>query len=278
MQDLAGKVAVVTGGASGIGLAMARRFGQEGMRLVLADIERSPLEAAAAQLADAGHEVLAVPTDVSSPDSVAALAAVTFEQFGTAHLVCNNAGVGPPGGILETPLAEWRWIMDVNFWGVLHGVRTFVPRFVDQNEGHVVNTASVAGLLTQPGMAAYNVSKHGVVVLSESLLYEMEMLEARVGVSVVCPAWTRTAIHESDRNRAPGAEGAAGPVTERVRAAADRLYERSHRSPGEVAERVLEAVLEDRFYVITHPGVMPFVERRHEDIRLQRNPSVEQGL
>ncbi|MFQ5555794.1 MAG: SDR family NAD(P)-dependent oxidoreductase [Acidimicrobiia bacterium] len=278
MQDLKGKVAVVTGGASGIGLAMAERFGTEGMSVVLADIEHGPLERAEARLSQQGVAVLAVPTDVTSFDDVTALAAATLGRFGAAHIVCNNAGVGPAGAIGEMSLEEYRWIVEVNFWGVLHGVKAFLPHLLAAGEGHFVNTASVAGLLTQPGMSAYNVSKFGVVALSESLYYELAMLGANVGVSVVCPAWVRTRIHESERNRPGTAPGASGPVTDRVREAADKLMGSSRRSPDDVASLVVDAVRNNTFYVLTHKGILPFLRQRHEDVEELRNPSVEQGF
>lgn len=278
MHDLTGKVAVITGGAGGIGMAMAKRFAAEGMAIVLADIEAGSLESASAELAAAGAEVIGVVTDVTDADSVAALAAATYARYGAAHVLCNNAGVGPAGTVLDMPLEDFHWIIDVNLYGVLHGIKAFLPAMIDQGEGHIVNTASVAGLLTQPAMSAYNVSKHGVVVLSESLFYELQMMEVPVGVSVVCPAWVPTRIVESERNRPGGATIPTGPITDRVRASATRFMEASHRTVDEVADAVLDAIVEDRFYVITHPGIGPFIERRHEDIRLGRNPSVEQGL
>lgn len=278
MHDLTGKVAVITGGAGGIGMAMARRFAAESMAIVLADIEAGPLESAAAELASDGAEVIGVVTDVTNADSVAALAEATYARYGAAHVLCNNAGVGPAGTVLDMPLEDFHWIIDVNLYGVLHGIKAFLPAMIDQDEGHIVNTASVAGLLTQPAMSAYNISKHGVVVLSESLFYELQMMGVSVGVSVVCPAWVPTRIVESERNRPGGATLPTGPITDRVRASAQRFMEASHRTVDEVADAVFDAVVEDRFYVITHPGIGPFIERRHEDIRLGRNPSVEQGL
>ena len=277
MEDLAGKVAVITGGAGGIGTAMARRFGEAGMAIVLADVEQGPLESAAAELAADDIEVVGVVTDVTDPDSVAMLANATYERFGAAHVLCNNAGVGPAGAVLDMPLEDFAWIMNVNFYGVLYGIKAFLPGMLDQGEGHIVNTSSVAGLLTQPAMSAYNVSKHGVVVLSESLFYELEMMEAPVGVTVVCPAWVPTRIVASERNRPGGAVVPTGPITDRVRKSAERFMEASHRTADEVADAVLDAVRENRFYVVTHPGIMPFVARRPEAIQRGRKPSVEPG-
>jgi NAD(P)-dependent dehydrogenase (short-subunit alcohol dehydrogenase family) len=278
VDDFNGRVAVVTGAAGGIGLAMAQRFARAGMMLVLADIEEPELEAAATAVGSSGGDVLAVPTDVTSQEQVGALAAAALDRFGRVDVVCNNAGVGPLGGVTEMSLEDYRWIVDVNFWGVLHGVRAFLPHLVERDDGHIVNTASVAGLLTQPGASAYNVSKFAVVALSESLYYELRLTGSQVGVSVVCPATIRTRIFSSERNRPAGIAPPEGPITERAQRAMTALAAASHRGPDEVAEKVLAAIRDDRFYVLTHPGILPFVRRRHEDIEAQRNPSVEQGF
>ena len=277
MQELNGKVAVITGEASGIGLAIAHRFGMEGMALAIADVEADPLERAADELREAGVNVLAQQTDVTIPEQLEELAAAVLHRFGRVHVVCNNAGVGPLGGVGEMSLAEFRWIIDVNFWGVLHGIKTFLPHLEGQG-GHFVNTSSVSGLITQPGAAAYNVSKFGVIALSESLYYELKMTGSPIGVSVVCPATIRTAIIHSERDRPPGIEGSSGPITDRVQQVMSSLTQASHRGPDEVAQKVLHAIKENDFYVLTHPGIMPFVKHRHEDIELARNPSVEQGF
>ena len=207
MEELSGKVAVITGGASGIGLAMAHRFGAEGMAVAVADIEPDALDAAGVELRDAGVEVLTLPTDVTSPEQVQALAAAVIDHFGKVHVVCNNAGVGVFGGVTETSLEGFAWVVDVNFWGVLYGIRAFLPHLQAAGEGHIVNTASVSGLLTQPGAAAYNVSKFGVVALSEALYYELEMTSSPVGVTVVCPGTVDTNIFDSARNRPAALKG-----------------------------------------------------------------------
>lgn len=276
MEHLAGKVAVITGGASGIGLAMARRFGAAGMALVIADIEPGPLDAAEAALRGEGLEVLAVQTDVADPFQVNALAAAALERFGIVNVVCNNAGVGGGGGILETSLEDWHWVLGVNLYGVVHGLRAFLPHMIEHGDGHVVNTASVTGLVSTPGMADYNVSKHGVVTLSETLFYELEMMSSTIGVTVVCPAWVRTRIADSDRNR-PGGRAELGPIGQRLRDTVAGLTE-GGRSPEEVAEQVHDAVIENRFYVLTHKGMLPFIKARHDDIADLPNPSVEQGV
>jgi NAD(P)-dependent dehydrogenase (short-subunit alcohol dehydrogenase family) len=248
------------------------------MSVAIADLDREALETAGAGLAGAGVDALAVPCDVRVEDDVAQLAVAVVERFGTAHVVCNNAGVAPFGGVTEMTVAEYRWVLDVNFFGVLHGVRSFLPILEDQGEGHIVNTASVSGLITQPGGSAYNASKFAVVALSEALYYELQIRDSPVGVSVVCPATVRTGIFDPSRRRPPGVEPSVGPIATRATQVMERLAASSHRSPDDVAERVVAAVLASDFYVLTHPGIMRFVERRNEDIEMQRNPSVEQGF
>ncbi|HAM01902.1 MAG TPA: hypothetical protein DCQ30_06690, partial [Acidimicrobiaceae bacterium] len=187
MEELRGKVAVVTGAASGIGLAVSRKAAAEGMRLVVADIEEGPLKAAADELSAAGAEVLAVPTDVSERSSVQTLCDAALERFGTVHLLHNNAGVGAGGPLWEVPEADWRWVLGVNLWGVIHGIGVFVPHMVARGEGHVVNTASLAGLASPPFMGPYNAAKHAVVTISETLAKDLRTMGSPVGVSVLCP-------------------------------------------------------------------------------------------
>ena len=202
MEQLAGKIAVVTGGASGIGLALAKRFAAEGMKLVVADIERPVLEQAGEELAAAGAEVVTVPTDVSLESDVNALAAITLERFGDVHLVCNNAGVGSRGlTIAELPLNDFAWVTAVNLFGVIHGINAFLPHLRANGVGHIVNTASISGLYYLPRMGPYNASKAAVVALSETLRFELDAERSGVGVSVLCPSWVRTNITTSDRNR-----------------------------------------------------------------------------
>ncbi len=270
MDELSGKVAVVTGAASGIGRALADRFAGVGMRVVLADIEREPLERAASALSDAGAEVLAVPTDVSDGGSVDALAAATIERFGTVHVVCNNAGVGAGGLTWELTTADWEWVLGVNLWGVIHGIRAFVPHLVAQGEGHVVNTASMAGLTSPPVMGPYNASKHAVVTISETLYADLasQQLDG-VGVSVVCPGWVNTRIGESRRNRPTdlAAAGSDDPV-EDLAAMSSVLAPVlvSGLAPAQVADQVLDAIAERRFYVLTHPDWKPMIETRVRNI------------
>ena len=202
MREFRDKVAVITGAASGVGRAVAERCVQEGMRVVLADVEEDALARAEATMSDTGATVLAVPTDVSAASDVEALARKTLEAFGAVHLVHNNAGVGVGGRIWENTVADWEWVMGVNMWGVIHGIRVFVPLMLEQDtEGHVVNTASVAGLVSGPGLGIYKVTKHGVVTLSETLHHELVQIGAKIGVSVLSPGFIRTQIMDSDRNR-----------------------------------------------------------------------------
>ena len=232
MDQFSRRVAVVTGAASGIGLALARRFGSEGMRVVLADIEAGPLERAEAQLSASGIETLAVRTDVSRADEVDALARKTIDAFGAVHLVCNNAGVFVGGNSWEVPIADWEWVLGVNFWGVVHGLRSFVPLLLAHGEdAHIVNTASMAGLVSLPFTAPYCVSKHAVVTLSESLHHEMTLRQAKLGVSVLCPEVVATQIGDSGRNRPAGAADPANETPEQayVRTALEKSIERGGR-------------------------------------------------
>jgi NAD(P)-dependent dehydrogenase (short-subunit alcohol dehydrogenase family) len=263
MDEFRGKVAVVTGAASGIGLGLARRFASEGMRVVMADVEEPALKAAADDLATTGAEVVAVTTDVSDADAVHALAATTFDRFGTAHVVCNNAGIGTGGRAWEVSEAQWRWIIGVNLMGVVHGIQAFVPRMVEQNEGHVVNTASAAGLMTGPGMSPYFATKHAVVALSESLAADLGLAGADVGVSVLCPEWVRTRINESDRNRpddVPSFE-ASRPEMAGMREMLDSLVA-SGIEPEQVAGHVIDAIRAKRLHILTHPTTIEAVRQR----------------
>ena len=264
MDDFRGKVAVVTGAASGIGFGLARRFASEGMKVVLADIEEPALKSAADELAaDGAADVLPVVTDVSDHDAVHDLARVTFERFGTAHVICNNAGIGTGGPAWEVTEAQWRWIVGVNLMGVVHGIQAFVPRLVEQGEGHVVNTASAAGLTSGPMMAPYFATKHAVVALSESLAADLAMAGADVGVSVLCPQWVRTRIGESDRNRPPDVrsfeetapDAAAG--REAIRSLIDTGMD-----PAEVADHVVEAIRAKRLFILTHAGTLEAARER----------------
>ena len=276
MRDLTGKIAVITGAASGIGLALARRAAQEGMLLLLADIEGDKLKAAAATLEVPTERLLLDTLDVSCDAEIARMAEMAFRRFGKVHLLCNNAGVGLSRVAWEHSLQDWEWVLNVNLWSVIHGVRHFLPRMLAQNEaGHIVNTASVAGLLSTPGMAAYNVSKHGVVTLSETLFAELAAMNSEIGVSVLCPAWVPTAIHESARNR-PEHFQAESEVSELSKTYEDRMSQAvtSGRMTAEdMANAVFDAIAEKRFYVIPHRKINQAIQLRMEDVMMQRNPT-----
>ncbi len=277
MKELTDRVAVVTGGASGIGRAMAERFGAEGMKIVLADIEQKALDETAAAFRTNGASVLAVRCDVSKGADVEALAKRAVDEFGAIHIVCNNAGVVPPvGAVWERTEADWKWVLGANLWGVIHGVRTFVPIMIEQGtEGHVVNTASLAGLISVPWLGIYNVSKHAVVTLSETLYHELAAVGSQVKVSVLCPAWVTTRLGDADRNRPPELRNAEREKTAQEEAIdqAVRGFLDSGISTEQVATAVVQAVKEEKLYILTHPESVQAVRSRMEDIVESRNPS-----
>lgn len=258
MEQLEGKTAIVTGGAGGLGKAMAARFLAEGMSVVIADIEKSALDAAAEELSAGAAEVLPVVTDVTDPSSVEALAEQATRRFGSYHVVCNNAGVGGHFGLSwELPVEEWRWILDVNVWGVIHGIRTFVPALVAQNEGHVVNTASLAGWQGPPAMAAYSASKHAVLAISESLRSELELSGTGVGVSALCPGMVNSGIMSSERNW-PSRLGEmpsvrSTPLTSTIENLLRTGTTEGDVDPPAVAQVVVEGIQANRFILSTHP-------------------------
>jgi NAD(P)-dependent dehydrogenase (short-subunit alcohol dehydrogenase family) len=268
MRDLAGKTAFVTGGASGIGLALGRAFVEAGMNVMLADIETDALEAAVESLRDSRSEVRGIVCDVSDPVSVERAAEATYQAFGNVHVVCNNAGVAAAGGIDNISLDNWRWVLDVNLMGVLHGIRCFLPHIRAHGEGgHIVNTASMAGMDAGLGFSPYVASKFAVVGMSEGLAAQLKPFG--IGVSVLCPGFVRTGIGESGRNR-PGRYGPtqtpdpASPQGELVAYIAERL--RSGLDPSVVAARVLAAIRADELYVFTHPEMRAELEERFSAI------------
>lgn len=276
MDDLRGRVAVVTGAASGIGRATAEALAAEGMRVVLADIEEKALDAAVRELEDAGHDVAGIVTDVSDGASMEALARRTVEHFGGVHVVHLNAGVAAGGPAWTLSEKDWAWVLGVNLWGVIHGVRAFVPRMIEQGEpAHVVATASMAGLLSSAFMAAYNVSKHGVVTLAETLKRDLSMSGAPVGVSVLCPGWVNTGIGESGRNRPDELRDEAGANVLEGGGDASPLKAvlEAGLAPATVAGMVVDAIKADRFYILTHDDWRPGVEARLHDILEGRNPA-----
>ena len=272
MKDLQGKVAVITGGASGIGRAVAERAAGEGMKIVLGDIEEGPLKEAVDELTGRGVEALGVVTDVSDAASVRELRDRTLDRFGAVHLVHNNAGIGLGGPIWEVSEEDWRWILGVNLWGVINGVAAFVPALIEQGEGHVVNTASIAGLIAAPFLGPYNATKQAVVAISETLYKDLQAVGAPVGVSVLCPGFVRTRIAESERNRPPWAPGRDVPGADELRGAVRSMVDGGIEAAA-VAERVIDAVRADTFYILTHPELDDAVATRFEDIMVGRPPS-----
>jgi NAD(P)-dependent dehydrogenase (short-subunit alcohol dehydrogenase family) len=276
MRDVHGKVAVVTGAASGIGFALAERFLAEGMKVVLADVEDAALARAAAALG-APDRTLAVRTDVSRPGDVETLAARTLAAFGAVHVVCNNAGVaGDPAPVWEQTPESFRWVMDVNFWGVVHGIRTFVPILLRQGgEGHVVNTASMAGHLSMPLLSPYHASKFAVVTISESLYHELALIGSPVKASVLCPGFVRTRIMQSERNR-PTEHPVERPASEAARAflAAYEDMVADGMPPDRVAERVVDAIRAERFWIFPHPEMLEALQARAAGIQAQANPEL----
>jgi NAD(P)-dependent dehydrogenase (short-subunit alcohol dehydrogenase family) len=266
MHDLAGKTAFVTGGASGIGFALGRAFMQRGMKVMLADIETDALVAAVSSLHDLGPQVRGVTCDIADPESVERAAKASYEAFGNVHVVCNNAGVGGGAGIDSISLDSWRWVLDVNLMGVVHGIRTFLPHIRAHGEGgHIVNTASMAGMVSGPWFAPYTASKFAVVAMSEGLAMQLKPLG--IGVSVLCPDFVRTRIDESERNRQER-YGPRQPLKLRNPALAAQIAERvqSGLDPSDVAVRVLNAISEDELYVFTHPNMRAGVEKRFDAI------------
>jgi len=280
MKQFKDRVAVVTGAASGIGLALAERFAGEGMKVVMADIEAAALAKAAEGVGKKAAAVLAREIDVARPDHVERLARETYATFGAAHVVCNNAGVAVIGAVHEHTLSDWQWVINVNLWGVIHGVRAFVPRMLaGGDEGHIVNTASMAGLTTAPFMAVYDVTKHGVVALSESMYKEFAATGVPIGVSVVCPGLINTNIMRSARNRPEdlAEEGKTGPMAQAFgQGLADRLA--AGYPPSEVAEQVLQGIREGRFYIVpAQPEVKANIAVRAQDFLELRNPTLRRG-
>jgi len=275
MRDLAGKVAVVTGAASGIGLAISRRLGEDGMRVMMADIEEPALTSSAEKLTADGIEVATAITDVSDPASVDALAAATLDRFGAVHVVCNNAGVAGGGPSWETPVSTWEWVIGVNLFGIINGIRTFVPHLIAQGSGHIVNTASVAGLLAPAWMAPYNASKHAAVAVSECLYHELATVGSPVGVSVLCPGFVKTNIAEANRNR-PARFGPAPdptlPTSQLIRDAITELISTGS-DPADIAAAVRDAIVEGRFWILTHPEFGSAIVDRFTSAVEGRNPT-----
>ncbi len=280
MKELKGKTAVLTGAASGFGLELARLAAREGMNVVMADVQPDALELAAAEVQALGAQVLAHRVDVSKADQVEALAAATFDRFGTPHVVFNNAGVGAGGLIWEHSVRDWEWVVGVNLMGVAHGVRVFTPMMLEaartdaRYEGHIINTASMAGLLNAPNMGVYNVTKHAVVSLSETLYQDLRLVTDQVTASVLCPYFVPTGIHLSDRNRpAEARQDKPTPSQMIARAMSEKAVTSGKVTAADVAAKVLAAVRERQFYIYSHPQALGMVQKRLEDVMLGRNPS-----
>jgi NAD(P)-dependent dehydrogenase (short-subunit alcohol dehydrogenase family) len=271
MKDLAGKVAVITGAASGFGRSLALLCAKEKMRLSLADIDEAGLKETASLLPDA--EVRWERCDVSKAEAIEQLAENTYQAYGASHLLCNNAGVAALGPIWTSTLQDWEWVLGVNLMGVVHGVRSFVPRMLKQgDECHIVNTSSVAGLLSVPGSSPYCVSKHGVVTLSECLHHELKPIKAKIGVSVLCPAFVDTGIGDSGRNR-PAELAGANPHSQHFDQRMKKALQAGRLTADDIAKLTLDAVTEGRFYILTHPMIKPAIETRMKEILEERDPT-----
>ena len=281
MDEFKDRVVVITGAGSGFGREFARIGAKLGMKLVLADVQQDALDLVKAELEAQGASVLAQRCDVRHAAEVQALADAAMEKFGVVHLLFNNAGVGSGGLVWENTQADWEWVLGVNLWGVIHGVRIFTPLMLASAKqdsayrGHIVNTASMAGLLNAPTMAVYNVSKHAVVALSESLYQDLQLVDAPIGASVLCPYFVPTGISQSQRNRPDDVQNTAAPTTSQLAAQAmsDKAVSSGKVSAQQVAEWTFDAVRNNRFYVFSHPGALAGVQTRMEDILQQRNPS-----
>jgi len=275
VEQLAGKVAVITGGGSGIGRALARRFAAEGMKVVLADVNEASMRMVEAELAEGGTEVLPVLCDTSLEPSVHALAQATLERFGAAHVLCNNAGVAGNGDPWAGPMSAWEWVMGINVYGVVHGIRAFLPIMTDQGEGHIVNTASMAGLVALPGAAAYNASKHAVVAISEGLFLELKNTGSAVSCSVLCPGFVRTnlMVGQQWQDRLGTPPPATGnPVGKMIEDLLTQGVETGV-DPDGIAAQVADAVKSDRFWILTHPEMRDAPVARMQRAAAQENPA-----
>ena len=266
MKDLKGRVAAITGAGSGLGRAMALAFAREGMELALADVDEAGLSETRKLVGNA----LTMKVDVSREAEVEEFS----RKIDRPYLVCNNAGVSPLGAVWENSVGDWQWILGVNLWGVIHGVRAFAPRLIAQNEGHIVNTASVAGLISPPGSGAYNVTKHAVVALSESLHHDLRERNSKVGVSVLCPAYVPTGISNSERNRPKEFLNLneKSPIQKAKEENLRKAVASGRLTADDVAKAVVAAVKEDRFYILTHPRIKGAIQARMEDILNERAP------
>ncbi|MBX3660638.1 MAG: SDR family oxidoreductase [Ramlibacter sp.] len=280
IEDFKGKTAVLTGAGSGFGLECARIGARLGMNLVLVDVQQDALDQAAAEMQAAGASVLARRVDVASAEQMESLAAAVKAQFGAPHFVFNNAGVGSGGLIWENSVTDWEWVLGVNVWGVVHGVRLFTPMMLEAAaqdpayRGHIVNTASMAGLLNPPNMGVYNVSKHAVVSLTETLYQDLSLVTDQVGASVLCPFFVATGISQSHRNR-PDALKAGKPTRSQLigQAMSDKAVGSGKVTAADVAQKVFDAIAANQFYIYSHPKAIQSVQTRLEDVLQARNPT-----
>ncbi|WP_233829966.1 SDR family oxidoreductase [Paraburkholderia sp. ZP32-5] len=285
MFEFAGKVAVITGAGSGFGRAFAQKGAALGMKLVLADVNAAELAQTVDALRETGADAIGVPTDVSNAAAVEALAQAALDAFGKVHLLFNNAGVGTGGFLWESSANDWSWVFGVNVIGVAHGVRVFTPIMLAQNEpAHIVNTASVAGLLSPPAMGIYNASKHAVVSLTETLYHDLKLAQADTGgevsCSLLCPAFVPTGIADAERVRPDELRNAGRPTRSQIAAGKQlhRAVESGKLSAADVADLTFEAIAARRFYIITHPAIMATVKLRHDDIEQMREPTDPMSL
>jgi NAD(P)-dependent dehydrogenase (short-subunit alcohol dehydrogenase family) len=281
MKEFKGKVALITGAASGIGRGIAEQCVQKEMKVVLADVEETALRETEKTLQAKGATVLAIRTDVSKARDIETLARKTLDAFGAVHLLFNNAGVQTRRTIWESTLADWEWVINVNLWGVIHGIRVFMPIMLNQQtECHVVNTASAVGLISGSGIGTYRVTKSGVVSLSETLYLELQQRNASIGVSVLCPSFVRSRLNEAGRNRPtelwnPPGENPPTPEEQALEKSFQEMNQ-SGITPEQCAELVFNAIQQNTFYILTHPELSAAIQRRMEDILQGRNPTVPQ--
>ena len=281
MKNYQGGTAVITGAASGFGLEASRIAARRGMNVVMADVQQDALDAAAAEITALGAQVLAMRVDVAKAAEVEALGAATLARFGAPNFVFNNAGVGAGGLIWEHTLKDWEWVVGVNLMGVAHGVRVFTPMMLAAAkadpawQGHIVNTASMAGLLNAPNMGVYNVTKHAVVAMSETLFQDLRLVTDQIGASVLCPYFVPTGITRSERNRPTDLQSDAKPTRSQLigQAMSDKAVSSGKLTAAQIAQFVFDAVDEGRFYIYSHPKSLGSVQTRLEDIMASRNPT-----
>ena len=280
ITNFKGKTAVLTGAGSGFGLECARIGAKLGMKLVLVDVQQDALDQASAEMMAAGAEVLSFRLDVASAQQMQAMSQSVFERFGAPNFVFNNAGVGSGGLVWENTVKDWEWVLGVNLWGVIHGVRLFTPMMLDAAakdpswQGHIVNTASMAGLLNPPNMGVYNVSKHAVVSLSETLYQDLRLVSDQVGASVLCPYFVSTGISQSKRNRPAGLDAEKPTRSQLIgQAMTEKAVGSGKVTAAEVAQKVFDAMAVDQFYIFSHPKALGNVQSRMECIVQQANPT-----